>query len=284
MERIIKEPTRSALRYYGGKWRIAQWIISHFPPHRVYIEPFGGSASVLMRKARSYAEIYNDLDGEVVNVFEVLRDPEKAAALEKLIKLTPYAREEYGRIWSRTEDCIEQARRTIAKAYFGYGSDTIFRKNCTAFRSDTDRKGTTVIRDWQTYPDNIITFSRRLQGVVIENRPAVDVIDQYDKEDALIYADPPYLKETRRHRYHGYRHEMSKSDHRRLAEVLHRVKGMVIISGYKNDMYDNDLYSDWRKVMKKTTNTNNLGVNEVLWISPNTPEQQPELFKIRDKI
>jgi len=110
-------PTRPVLRYHGGKWRLASWIISHFPPHRVYVEPFGGAASVLLRKPRSYAEVYNDMDGEIVNVFRVLRDPARARELERVLRLTPFAREEFELSYIRDEDPIEQARRTIVRAF-----------------------------------------------------------------------------------------------------------------------------------------------------------------------
>ncbi len=105
--------TRPVLRYPGGKYRIAKWIISYFPQHKFYVEPYCGAASVLMRKPRTEGEIINDLDGDVVNVFRVLRDPEQAKELERLVRLTPFAYEEYKRSYDATEDPIERARRTI---------------------------------------------------------------------------------------------------------------------------------------------------------------------------
>src|SRR5690606_17939073 len=103
------------------KWRLAPWIISHFPPHQVYVEPFGGAASVLMQKHRVYAEVYNDLDGEVVNVFRVLRDPDTAARLERALRFTAFARDEYESAYEPCDDPVEQARRTIVKGAMGYG-------------------------------------------------------------------------------------------------------------------------------------------------------------------
>src|SRR3990172_7088785 len=102
-------PTRPALRYFGGKWRLAPWIVSHFPAHRIYVEPFGGGASVLIRKPRSYGEIYNDIDSHVVNVFRVLRDPQTADELEQLLRLTPFARDEFVLAREPSLDPVEDA-------------------------------------------------------------------------------------------------------------------------------------------------------------------------------
>lgn len=105
--------TRPILRYHGGKWKLAPWIIANMPPHRGYIEPFGGGASVLLRKARSYAEVYNDLDGEVVNVFRVVRD--RGEDILRALRLTPFAREEFIEAWEPSTDNVEQCRRTIIR-------------------------------------------------------------------------------------------------------------------------------------------------------------------------
>lgn len=291
-------PTRPILRYHGGKWRTAPWILSHFPNHRVYVEPFGGAASTLMQKKRSYAEIYNDLDGEIVNVFQVLRDEATARELERLLCLTPFAREEFAAAFTPSQDPIEQARRTILKSFAGHGSDSIHRgkasdssmftrvvqwKAHTGFRSDSNRSGTTPAKDWASYPVQIARFCSRLQGVVIERRAAIKVIEQYDYPDALIYADPPYVRSTRRDLRHGYRYEMTEEDHRHLAEVLQSVRGMVIISGYACDLYDHELYPGWRRYKRSTrVFGNGVSPEEVLWISPNTPERHPELFRGKD--
>jgi DNA adenine methylase len=247
-----------------------------------------------MQKPRSYAEIYNDIDSEIVNVFEVLRDPEKSKDLERLIRLTPFARDEFNAVYEPAFNQVEQARRTIFKSFAGHGSDSIHRKKPTdngmftristskaptGFRSDSNRSGTTPAHDWARWPEHIGAFCERLQGVVIENRPAIKVIEQYDKEDALIYVDPPYPRNTRKHKYHGYRHEMTEEEHKKLAQVLRSVHGMVIVSGYACDLYDQELYPDWRRCEKHTrTYGKGEGATEVLWISPNTPENYPGLF------
>ena len=120
----MMDVTRPAMRYYGGKWLLAPWIIGHFPAHRTYVEPFGGAASVLLRKPRSAAEVYNDLDGEIVNMFRVLRSPAQARELIRLVRLTPFARTEYEDAYLSDGDPIEQARRTLLRSFAGFGADS----------------------------------------------------------------------------------------------------------------------------------------------------------------
>lgn len=260
--------TRPILRYHGGKWRLAPWIISHFPAHRVYVEPFGGAASVLLRKPRSYVEVYNDLDGEIVNLFRVLRDPTQARELERLLRLTPFARAEFEAAYLGSGDPIEQARRTIIRSCMGFGSDSLFK--VSGFRANTTWPGKRPAGDWAGYPDLVASFTRRLQGVVIENRPALEVIQAHDGPKTLHYVDPPYVAQTRsylRQVKYAYRFEMSDDQHRELAEVLHSVKGMVVISGYPCELYDK-LYSDWQCVTRTALADGARRRTEVLWLSP----------------
>ena len=179
---------RPLLRYHGGKWNLAPWIISHFPAHRVYVEPFGGAASVLLRKPRAYAEIWNDLDQEVVNLFRVLRDPLMAEQLRAHLELTPFAREEFEQSYERATDPVEQARRMIARSYQGFGSAAATRET-TGFRAASRRSGTIPAHDWDNYPKQLGFAIRRLKSVVIENRPAVDLIQIHDGDDTLLERD-----------------------------------------------------------------------------------------------
>lgn len=262
-------PTRPVLRYHGGKWMLAPTIISHFPPHRVYVEPFGGAASVLMRKPRSFGEVYNDVWSDVVNVFRVLRDPEQSAELERLLRLTPFAREEYEADWPDDEALpLERARRSVLRSFAGFGSASTCGNYRTGFRSNSNRSHTTPAHDWARYPDQLRGFCERLKGVVIEHRAAVEVIEQHDSPEALFYVDPPYPHATRNMERGNaaYHHEMTDEQHEQLAVVLRGCRGMVALSGYRCDLYDR-LYCDWDRREFNATSDGRTPRVEVLWLN-----------------
>ncbi len=264
------KPTRPLMRYHGGKWRLAKWLISHFPPHRVYVEPYGGAASVLLQKERSYAEVYNDLDDQIVGVFRVMQCPEQRARLMELLRLTPYARSEFKLAWEPTSDAVESARRVIIRSQMGFGSSGAT-KGSTGFRCDTARRYQTSMMDWVRYPDCLPPIIERLIGVQIENRPAVNVIANNDKPETLFYVDPPYMHDTRvidgSTRY--YRHEMTNSDHAFLLAQLLNTKGMVVLNGYESDLYDSML-TGWKKFTKESRISAHRGTKvktEVIWLN-----------------
>lgn len=262
------------MRYHGGKWRLAPWIIEYFPPHKIYTEAYGGAASVLLRKDRSYAEVYNDMDGEIVNLFRVLRNPAQVRELVRLVGLTPYAREEFEESYLTSGDPIEQARRTLFRFAAGFSTAGANASNWrTGFRGNVTRSGSTPAGDWVNYPAALEAIVERLRGVVIENRPALNVIKQYDSPEALHYVDPPYPFSTRNGRWAGnaYRYEMGDDDHQELAKALHQVEGMVIVSGYRCDLYD-ELYYDWQRVDRDTYADGAQKRIESLWLSPRTEQ------------
>lgn len=262
-------PTRPVMRYHGGKWKLAPWVVEHFPSHVVYVEPYGGAASVLLRKPRSTGEVYNDLAGEVVNVFRVLRDPESAARLAVLLALTPYARQEFLASYDPASDPVEQARRTIVRAAMGIGTNAVGRRSRNGFRAKR-AGGILPASEFAHYPPHVATFTARLSGVVIESRPALDVIALYDAPDVLLYCDPPYLASLRTDgRARAYAHEMTDANHADLADALRQVRGMAIVSGYAGPLYAG-LYEahGWRRVDRATTADRGSRRVESLWISP----------------
>ena len=267
------------MRYHGGKWRLASWIIQHFPKHRTYVEPFGGAASVLLKKPKSYAEIYNDLDGIIVNVFRVLREPNLSQELLKRIELTPFSRTEFNQSYQSTDCPLEQARKTIIKSFMGFSSDAPTRDYKTGFRNNNFKSGNFASQDWANYPAGLSQAIERLKSVLIEEKPSLEVIQKYDSKETLFYLDPPYLPATRylKEKTVCYRHEMDEAHHRELLKVIQSVAGMVIISGFPSKLYDSTL-KDWHRVEKQAFGQagNNKGSKkntEVLWISPNAKKQ-----------
>jgi len=272
-------PKRPALRYYGGKWKLAPWIISHFPEHQNYVEPCGGAASVLLQKPRSPLETVNDLDGNVVNFFRVLRD--QPDELIRKIRLTPWARAEYELACESCGDSAEKARRFFVASWMsmqgGHHS-----KTSKTWRVTTNPIGS-VPCDYMHLHSQLEDVAHRFEGVQLDNRDARDVIQRYDNDDALLYFDPPYLPETRS-QGDRYRLEVDPAFHSECAELLRLCAGYVVVSGYACPLYT-ELYEDhgWTRVDKEAQ-TNSGGKRiESLWLSPRTVEalqmpRQMELF------
>lgn len=268
-------PARPALRYHGGKWRIAPWIISHFPhlmAHDVYVEPFGGSAAVLLRKERSLIEVLNDLDGDVVNFFRTLRDC--PAQLIRAIELTPFSRREWEVAGEPTDDSVESARRFYLRSYGSISGPTAqwrtgWRRQKVITRGKNGTQAMSTAAGMFASTEHLHTVAARLRGVFIEDRPAVDLISEYDSERVLFYIDPPYPAQSRRKwQSTAYRHEMKDEDHRQLAAVLNECRGMVILSGYDCELYDELLPDEcWTKVTKQSRTNGDGMATEVLWIN-----------------
>lgn len=231
---------------------------------------------MLLRKPRVDGEVYNDLDDEVVNVFRVLQDPTKAVELRRLLALTPFARAEFKRTYSKPKDDVEAAAFVIARSFMGFGSAASTRMHITGFRTSSKRNAgpsSTPAVEWAAWPDEVPAFVQRFRGVCIENRDAVAVMKMHDSPATLYYVDPPYVQSTRSslrvkngNRGHYYRHDMGDDDHRRLAEFLHGVAGMVVVSGYPCELYD-ELYQDWERHERAHMADGARPRTEVVWLN-----------------
>jgi DNA adenine methylase len=270
-------PTRPVLRWLGGKFRLAPWIVSHFPAHRIYVEPFGGAASILLHKPRAYNEIYNDLDGELVNLFRVLRS-DQAPELLRLLRLTPYSREEYWAAFEVTADPIERARRTVVRSHLAHGTGGARMDRPTGFRTDGVSAGTNVAGEWADLPDALGAVIERMRGVNIDQRPALELVERFNDPKALIYLDPPYLPETRStksrkpgERYHTYAVEMTADDHLELLAACRRSRAMIVLSGYPHPLYDEQL-EGWTCRRTAARAHRNSPRTECLWINPPAEE------------
>lgn len=263
---MIKHPL---LRYFGGKFRLAHWIISHFPEHEIYVEPFGGAGGVLLQKSRIGNEVYNDLSNEVVSLFKVLRDPVLSKRLIQLVELTPFHRTEYFEAGnSSSNDPVEKARYLLIRSFMSFSSSGCV-KGFSGFSGSTRKGKTTDATVWAKIPHNLAMICERLKGVIIENIPALELIAKHDSPKTLFYLDPPYLMEQRTSS-NVYQYEMAIDDHEQLLKVINQISGNVVISGYDDDLY-NDYLSCWKKQTSPARAAGQKGQiirNECLWIKP----------------
>ncbi|MEM8970937.1 MAG: DNA adenine methylase [Pseudomonadota bacterium] len=261
----------SIVRYHGGKVRLAPKIITHFPSHEAYVEPYGGGAAVLLAKDRARLEVYNDMNGEMTTLFRVLRD--RPAELIDAVALTPFSRDEFECAFCPTEDEIEVARHVLVRSHFAHGSMGIQARSArdTGFRAAGMRAGTLPAHLWSKLPDVIAKTADRMRAVVIENRPALDVMKASDGSTTLHYVDPPYVTDTRS-KGKVYRFEMTDDQHLELLECLVGLEGKVIVSGYASDMYD-DALGGWRRSEMTTRGDCASEKTEVMWM--NFEDQAP---------
>jgi len=261
---------RIAFGWYGGKFGHLKWLLPLLPKCHHYCEPYGGSAAVLLNREPSPVETYNDIDGEVVNFFRVLRD--KREELIQAIGLTPFSREEYYLAISTSESDlsdVERARRFFVRAR---QSRTGLAQSASLGRwancKGTSRAGMSgAVSRWLGSVEKLPEIAERLLRVQIENRPALDVIRLYDDSRTLFYCDPPYPHQSRTDSK-AYAFEMSDEEHRELSSVLKKVKAKVAISGYRCDLMD-ELYAGWRceEAPVKKCHSSKTSRVEALWMN-----------------
>jgi DNA adenine methylase len=269
-----RKRVRPPFAWYGGKQRVAGWLIERFPEHVRYVEPFGGAGNVLLAKPPSEYEVFNDLDHRVVNFYRVLRDRESFDLLQRHLELSPYAREEFRDAIDMgiCEDANENARRffvIMKQARGGLGMSPTT-KRAWAVSTRTRRKMPEGVSKYLSAIDGLPEIHERLRSVIIECLPAIEVIQKYDGEDTFFYLDPTYLPETR----HGqtaktYAHEMTEEDHVALLDVILKVEGKVMISGYPSALYDEKLRGWRREELVTTAHVANSGQQrvEVIWMN-----------------
>ncbi len=263
--------------YSGGKQRIAQAIADLLPPHESYIEPFAGALSVLLAKEPAPLEVVNDLNGDLVTFWRILRD--QPDDLERVCALTPHARLEYRESWARPGDMsdLERARRVWVHLTQSRGS----RLTRSGWRFVHGGNRRPLAAYLGGYVGRIADVAERIREVSIECRDAIEVIRAYGLPDAVLYVDPPYLTETR---YGGqYEHEFGSPDqHERLLDALEATPAAVVLSGYASPLYDRRL-SEWARHEFQSFNMRGAPRTEVVWIKPTnqprvTVSDQPDLF------
>lgn len=254
---------KAIIKYPGSKWGIADWIIDRFPEHHSYLEPFFGSGAVLFNKRRSNIETVNDLDGNVVNLFECIRrDPERLA---HDIYYTPYARQVYDSAFCADlpDDPYERAVAFYIRLNMGHGFRTNGEK--VGWKNDVQgRERAYAAREWCILPDRILQAAERLRGVQIECMDAVKLIQRFNNPKVLIYCDPPYVLSTR----HGkqYRCEMDNDQHEQLLDALMEHDGPVVLSGYDSGLY-NDRLAGWHREERTAYSQIASKKQEVIWMN-----------------
>lgn len=264
--------------WLGAKHVLASWITSYFPPHECYIEPFAGSAAVLFNKPIAKVEILNDLDGNVINFFRVLRD--KPYELQAMLELTPWAIDEFRDCVENPNvgDDVERARRFFVRCNQAVSPGGRSWSRVTQLRSSKSQ--TAIDRTGATHLiiSRIPFVANRLKLVQIDNEDVVVVMKKYDHPKALFYLDPPYVRTTRTSGK-KYNHDFIDEDHHRLAEIAKTRKGFVIISGYPSALYD-ELFADWEMVTKDNVVTQGGHKRvEALWLSPRVSEWYHKKFR-----
>jgi DNA adenine methylase len=261
------------LKYPGAKWLIGQWIVSQFPTHKIYVEPFFGSGACFFNKAPSEYEVINDLSDQVVNLFKMIR--ERGEELAYLIDMTPWSRSEYYESYTTTGDPLEDARRFLVRCWQAHSTKTSER---TGWMNRGASAGGSTVNRWKKVPARLLATTDRLKDAEIEHIPGVDLIQRFqDAEDCLIYCDPPYVLQTRHGRM--YEHEMNNSEHEALLDALERCKGYVILSGYAHPLYD-DRLKHWTRLTVPALAEKGRSRTEVLWLNPRSvSRQQLSLFE-----
>ena len=294
---MAKKPLRSPIWWFGGKGNMIGKLLKLIPPHKIYVEVFGGGGSLLFAKKPSPVEVYNDIDSGLVNFFRVLRDPEKFERFHKLVSLTPYSREEYyfcRDTWKDCEDEIERAYKWFVVARMSFSGD--FGEGGWSYTiSATSKNMASACSRWLSVIEDLPQIHQRIMRVQIDHKDFKGVFPTYDTPETLFYCDPPYVLNTRK----GvrYQYEMSLKDHEDLVKILLGLKGMVLLSGYKHPVYDPLERAGWKRIDYETAchaagRTRLTGIlgegsarekqprTESVWISPNALVRRQPLLTL----
>jgi DNA adenine methylase len=254
------------LSWHGGKSRLAPFILAHFPAHRTFVDVCGGSGAILLAKEPSPVEVFNDIDGSIINLFRVIRDPRLSRRLRKACDGTLYSRAEFDLAQEPTDDPVERARRFLVRQRMGRSGLGLRWSYCV---EDSRRGMASVVGRWHALMARLAGLHKRLRSVQIEHADWREILDRYDGDGTLFYVDPPYLEDTR---IGGrYSHEITRRDHDELVERLLRLKGMVVLSGYQHPSYQPLESCGWQRrsynVIAHSSDTRTRRV-EQLWLSP----------------
>lgn len=265
----MRKKPLAAFPYYGGKTIHLKWLLPLLPKTQCYVEPFGGSAAVLLNRAPSPVEVYNDLDSEVVNFFRCLR--EDTPRLHRLLRLTPHSREEFKlALEYKGSDPYERARCFLIRIRQVRSGKQIAKDYHWGFSVNASNNGmSSKTNQWQASLNAIQGVANRLSVVQIENRPATKLLTQYDSKDTLFYCDPPYAPSSRKS-LGVYTCEMTTKQHKQFLKIANSLVGKVAISGYDTPLYNKYLASWYKYTVLVSSSVQSAGSthgvrSEVLW-------------------
>ena len=282
-DRRVREPKEKreknllAFSYYGGKFKKLNFILPNLPKSRMFIDVFGGSASVILNKKPSSHNIYNDLNSRICTFFRQLRD--NSDELIRLLKLTPYSREEFEKSFDDGKfSDVEIARKFFVQISMVFNS--ILSAGKSGWKSPNLLTTRSYNSSYSDRVDNLELLVERLRTIAIENSPAIEIIKRYDNKETLFYIDPPYVFSERQDNSEIYDYEMTDEEHIELIELLKNIDARAAISGYDSKLYNEHL-DGWFKIKNKVTqtqttrHTGNLKYQtEILWLNfdPETQE------------
>lgn len=262
------------ITWFGGKSKLAARIVGHFPAHHTYVEPFGGSAAVLLAKAPAKVEVYNDIDRDLANLFQVLRDEALFRRLQEVCNHTAYSRAEFELALEPASEAVEAARRFMVRQRQSHGG--LGRRWSYCVR-DAQSGMSSAVRRWLSGVERLPAIHRRMRHVQIEADDWTQVVARYDTPRTLFYLDPPYPAHTRIGG--GYKHELAEADHHRLAETLLDIQGMAVLSGYQCEAYRQLEHAGWQRVdydVPAYMSPRRKRRQESLWISPTAQESSAD--------
>ena len=241
---------RSPIIWVGGKGNMAAKLLKLMPEHKIYVEPFGGGASLLFAKEPSSVEVYNDLDERLYDLFIVLSNPKMFEKFYRRVALLPHSRQMFNRyhdIWDKINDRVERAARWYYVIRHTFGGFYAPNKKCWAYSINCSSRGMSALTSkWLSTLEMLPEIHERLQRVQIEHNDFQKIFEVYDTPDTLFYADPPYVLSTRKDV--RYKCDMTNKEHRKLIHILLNLKGKVMLSGYECDLYKLLVKRSWRLV------------------------------------
>lgn len=267
-------PSKPAFGYYGAKQRISSSIIDLFPPHNAWVEVFCGSAAITLAKPPAPIEVINDLDGNIINVFEQIRNNKDK--LINAIKLTPYSREEFKKAKqiNKNDSNLERARKFLIVSMMTVNATVGNNKCGFSYSLSYARNGVEArVNRWNNLPERIENVTNRIRNVLVENQDARDIVKLFsDRPATLMYLDPPYYVS----RSHNYVIDAKEKEfHKELLDICCKSKAMIIISHYENSLYREYLnrstgwISKTIKTHTRDTSGKDFARNEILWINRN---------------